>query len=231
MKYLIIGLGNYGSVLVEELSALGHEVVGVDSNELAVDRLKDYMAMSYIMDATDEQALASLPLKTIDIGIVAVGENFGASVRLVALLKQHKIPHIYARAVDHIHQGVLEAFGIERILTPEQDAARLLVQCLELGVNVETFKIDEEYYIFKFNIPSVLEGKQLQHWDIEEKHQLRIVSIVRSHTIWNNLDVSVLSHSVAQQYPEDMALEKGDQIVCYGKYTDFMRYWHGLTAE
>ena len=30
MKYIIIGLGNYGSVLAEELSALGHEVIGVD---------------------------------------------------------------------------------------------------------------------------------------------------------------------------------------------------------
>ena len=38
MKYLIIGLGNYGGVLAEELTALGHEVVGVDQNELHVDR-------------------------------------------------------------------------------------------------------------------------------------------------------------------------------------------------
>ena len=27
MKYIIIGLGNYGHVLAEELSALGHEVI------------------------------------------------------------------------------------------------------------------------------------------------------------------------------------------------------------
>lgn len=37
MKYIIIGLGNYGSVLAEELSALGHEVIGVDTNERRVD--------------------------------------------------------------------------------------------------------------------------------------------------------------------------------------------------
>ncbi len=231
MKYLIIGLGNFGAVLVEELAALGHEVIGVDTDEMVVDRYKDHMALSYIMDATDEQFIASLPLQTVDVAIVAVGENFGASVRIVALLKRHKVRHIYARAVDAIHQGVLEALDIERILTPEQDAARLLVQCIELDVNVETFKIDEEFYIFKFNVPDILVGRQLQHWDIEKQHGLRIMSIVRSRVIWNNLDVSVLSHAVVQSYPEDMALEAGDQVVCFGRYGDFMRYWRDLTAE
>ena len=28
MKYIIIGLGNYWHVLAEELSALGHEIIG-----------------------------------------------------------------------------------------------------------------------------------------------------------------------------------------------------------
>lgn len=41
MKYIIIGLGNYGGVLAEELSVLGHEVIGVDTNEHRVDVLKD----------------------------------------------------------------------------------------------------------------------------------------------------------------------------------------------
>lgn len=50
MKYLIIGLGNYGTVLAEELTALGHEVVGVDFNETHVDRLKDKMATSFVVD-------------------------------------------------------------------------------------------------------------------------------------------------------------------------------------
>ncbi len=55
MKYIIIGLGNYGGVLAEELSVLGHEVIGVDTNEHRVDVLKDKIATSFIIDATDEQ--------------------------------------------------------------------------------------------------------------------------------------------------------------------------------
>ena len=79
MKYIIIGLGNYGGVLAEELSVLGHEVIGVDTNEHRVDVLKDKIATSFIIDATDEQSLSVLPLKDVDVVIVAIGENFGGT--------------------------------------------------------------------------------------------------------------------------------------------------------
>ena len=81
MKYIIIGLGNYGRVLAEELSALGHEIIGADISESRVDSIKDKVATAFVIDATDEQALSVLPLNSVDIVIVAIGENFGASVR------------------------------------------------------------------------------------------------------------------------------------------------------
>lgn len=81
MKYIIIGLGNYGHVLAEELSALGHEVIGADISAGRVDSLKDKIATAFVIDATDEQALSVLPLNSVDVVIVAIGENFGASIR------------------------------------------------------------------------------------------------------------------------------------------------------
>lgn len=76
-----------------------------------------------MLDATDELALETLPLREIDVVIVAIGENFGASVRVVALLKQKKVKHIFARAIDSVHKAILEAFAIDKVLTPERDAA------------------------------------------------------------------------------------------------------------
>ena len=99
MKYIIIGLGNYGHVLAEELSALGHEIIGADISESRVDSIKDKVATAFVIDATDEQSLSVLPLNSVDIVIVAIGENFGASIRVVALLKQKKVPRIFAKVV------------------------------------------------------------------------------------------------------------------------------------
>ena len=76
MKYIIIGLGNYGHVLAEELSALGHEIIGADISESRVDSIKDKVATAFVIDATDEQSLSVLPLNSVDIVIVAIGENF-----------------------------------------------------------------------------------------------------------------------------------------------------------
>lgn len=104
MKYLIIGLGHYGATLAMELTAMGHEVVGADGNGLHVDSVKDRMAASFVLDATDEMALSVLPLKSVDAVIVAIGDNFGASVRIVSLLKKLKVKRIYARAVDEVHK-------------------------------------------------------------------------------------------------------------------------------
>ena len=158
MKYIVIGLGNYGGKLAEELTVLGHEVIGVDVREHYVDHLKDKIATAFVLDATDEIALSVLPLKSVDVVIVAIGEDLGASVRVVSLLKKNKVKHIYARAIDDVHKTVLEAFSLDRILTPEKEAARMLVQLLELNASVEPFQIDEEHYIFKFNVPAKLAG-------------------------------------------------------------------------
>ena len=169
MKYIIIGLGNYGHVLAEELTALGHEVIGADVSATRVESLKDTVATAFVLDATDEQALSVLPLNTVDVVIVAIGENFGASIRVVALLKQRKVKHIYARAIDSVHRSVLDAFGLDRILTPEEDAARGVVRLFEFGADMETFQIDQEYYVVKFTVPAKLVGYYVSELKLDEE--------------------------------------------------------------
>lgn len=125
MKYIVIGLGYYGSILAEQLSQNGHDVIGADINATHVDVIKDKISTAYILDSTDEVALDILPVRTADAVIVAMGTNFASSIRTVALLKKMGAAHIYARALDEVHKSVLMAMSVDRILTPEEDSARL----------------------------------------------------------------------------------------------------------
>ena len=228
MKYIIIGLGNYGHVLAEELSVLGHEVIGADICESRVDSIKDKVATAFVIDATDELSLAVLPLNSVDIVIVAIGENFGASIRVVALLKQKKVQHIYARAIDAVHRSVLEAFNLEKILTPEEDAARSLVQLLDFGTNMEAFRVDSEYYVVKFSVPEKFIGYFVNELNLDEEFHLKLIGLKRANRIENCLGISLTEHSIVNELPENDKIQEGDELVCYGKYRDFQKFWKAL---
>lgn len=228
MKYIIIGLGNYGHVLAEELSALGHEVIGADENVSRVESLKEKIATAFVIDATDEQALSVLPLNTVDAVIVAIGENFGASIRVVALLKQKKVQHIYARAIDPVHRSVLEAFEMERILTPEEDAARGLVRLLEFGANMETYRISPDYYVVKFTVPEKFVGYYANELNLDKEFGLKMIALKRAETMKNSLGISFTEHNVVNELPDNDQIQAGDQLVCYGRYKDFQKFWKAL---
>lgn len=228
MKYIIIGLGNYGGVLAEELSVLGNEVIGVDKNPHHVDLLKDKIATAFVMDATEEDALTALPLKEVDVVIVAIGENLGASVRVVAILKKMGAKRIMARAVDSVHKMILEAFGLDRILTPEKEAARTLVRLLDLQINVESFPVADSHYVAKFRLPSCYVGMQLKDLTLEKDFDLKIISLVRGKKAINAIGVSVMEHRVANEFTENLILDANDELVCYGNYKDFMEFWKAM---
>lgn len=228
MKYIIIGLGNYGHVLAEELSALGHEVIGADIIESRVDGIKDKVTTAFVIDATDEQSLSVLPLNSVDVVVVAIGENFGASIRVVALLKQNKVAHIYARAIDRVHKSVLEAFSLDRILTPEEDAARSLVELLDFGANMESFRIDQDYYVVKFTVPKKFVGYFVNELNLDEEFHLKLIGLKRGDKITNCLGVSLMEFHVKNELAEDEKVIEGDQLVCYGKYRDFQKFWKAI---
>ena len=215
-------------MLAEELSALGHEVIGADISESRVDSIKDKVATAFVIDATDELSLAVLPLNSVDIVIVAIGENFGASIRVVALLKQKKVQHIYARAIDAVHRSVLEAFNLEKILTPEEDAARSLVQLLDFGTNMEAFRVDSEYYVVKFSVPEKFIGYFVNELNLDEEFHLKLIGLKRANRIENCLGISLTEHSIVNELPENDKIQEGDELVCYGKYRDFQKFWKAL---
>ncbi len=135
MKYLVIGLGNFGKTLAEELTEQGNDVIGIDLNEHRIEEVKNRIAVAYILDATEKVALRALPLDDIDCAIVAIGQSMDASLRTVAALKELGVRQIYARALDATHQSILAAMSIRRIFIPESYAARSFAR--KLGNNEE----------------------------------------------------------------------------------------------
>lgn len=228
MRYLIIGLGIYGSNLARDLTDMGHEVIGADIRSTNVEAVKDYISTAYILDSTDEPSLAALPLKNVDLVIVAIGENFGASVKTVALLRKLGIRKIYARAIDELHQSILEGLKVERILTPEQRAAHDLVNEMELSSQVASLRIGHDTFAVRFVAPGIFHHMRYADIDADTLRGLRFITAARpssknnilgiSHTVMDTLPVGVLAEAGHSGESEegDLRVEPGDIFLCVG---------------
>lgn len=190
MRYLIIGLGIYGTNLAKDLTDLGHEVIGADINSHRVDAIKDYIATAYIIDSTEEAAISVLPLKNVDLVVVAIGENFGASIKTVAILKKMGVSKIFARAIDSLHRAILEGLHVQRILNPEQYAAFALSNEMQLGSSVEILHIDHDTSVMRFEAPSLFHSMPYSRIDTKALFGLRLIAASRPGSVTNLLGIS-----------------------------------------
>lgn len=100
MKYIIAGLGNFGSSLGMALTSKGHEVIAIDRSMQKVEAYKETISHTICMDATDECTVSGLPIADTDIVIIAIGEDQGANVMATALFKTLKAKRLISRSIN-----------------------------------------------------------------------------------------------------------------------------------
>ena len=227
MKYLVIGLGIYGANLARDLAAQGHEVIGADRSRANVDAIKDYITTAYVVDTTEEAAIGVLPLRNVDLVIVAIGENFGASVKTVALLKKARIANIYARAIDELHESILQSFEVQRILRPEQRAAFDLTREMSLGTGVTSLEVAADSQVVRFAAPAALVGLDYNDLQLERDYGLQLVAATRAEKVPNVLGVTHMEHRTLD-LSAGGPVAAGDVLVVCGSVRAFRAFVKSL---
>ncbi|MEO8166452.1 MAG: NAD(P)-binding protein, partial [Betaproteobacteria bacterium] len=74
-KFIVLGLGSFGSALARRLTKNGRQVMGVDSDRERVDQLKDELYETVIADVTDRGSLEELGLKDAAAVFISLGED------------------------------------------------------------------------------------------------------------------------------------------------------------
>lgn len=228
MKYLVIGLGIYGANLARDLVGMGHEVIGADVSRTVVDSIKDYITTAYVIDTTEESALGVLPLRNVDVVIVAIGENFGASVKTVALLIRAGVKNIYARAIDSLHESILESFKVSRILKPEQRAANDLTHEMAIGCNIVSMAVNADNSVLKFAVPKAFVGVPYSKLDLRSDYGLDLVAVTRPTERVNALGAR---HMEPVLLPDVTAetVQDGDIITVFGSVKAFRTLYKALS--
>ena len=223
MKIIVIGLGYYGKSVAVRLAEAGHEVICVDNRMGNIESIKDSVSAAFVFDSTDMLALSSIPVAEADLCIVTIGEDLGASVRTVALLKKLGAAKIYVRASDPVHRSVVDAFNVDRIIMPEDDSARDFVAQLQLNSEVRIMGVAKGAGVFRFHVPACIAGRTLKEAALPEKYGLSVITVLRADKSVNDVGIQTSGFVPDDNFKEDAVLDSADVLVCYGSEKGYFK--------
>ena len=220
MKYIIVGMGNFGGFLASRLTELGHEVIGVDSSEVKIEQVKDKITHAIIMDATDTETVKTLPYKETDAVIIAIGENVGASIMVTAIFKQLNVKRLISRSINDVHETVIKAIGVTEIVHPEEDSAERMAKRLQMKNVLDSLDLSDDYNVIEVQTPSRFVGMSLMETNLRSDYQVSVITIIREVERSNIFGNKSTVRKVVGVVTGDTKIKEGDILVLFGLAKD-----------
>jgi trk system potassium uptake protein TrkA len=179
--FVIIGLGRLGSAMIATLDSLGHELLGIDSDEGIVQDLSERFPDAHFVaaDATEQSILRDLHVASFDGAAVVIGEDMEASILATTNLKELEVPFVVSRALNKLHARVLEKIGADRVIEPEKDMGAQVARTMAAPGLIDYVDMGEDEALIEAQVPKAWVGKSLADLHLYRKSGLTVVALER----------------------------------------------------
>lgn len=205
-RFCVIGLGNFGSSVATTLYENGHEVIVIDRNKDAVNRMSDKCTIPIVGDGSNRSFLEANGVKDMDAVVVSTGEHSELTTLITFFLVELGVKRILAKAKSEDHRRILQKIGATDVIFPEKDTAINVAKALANDSILEFIPLTDEYSITEVIPPPSFCGKTLISLDLRKKYKINVIAIKDS--ITENLNIA----------PDPaIAIRKEDVLIILGK--------------
>lgn len=202
-QFVVIGLGRFGRSVATSLSALGNEVLVIDTNPEAIRQIENQVTSAVVADATATGVLHSLGVQNFDCAINCIGDDLQANILTTLICKDLGVKYVVAKAQNEQNKKVLERIGADLVIFPEVVVGKKIASMLSNPSQNEVLSLADNYVIAEIAIPDDWTQKSILESNIRKKYNVSIIFIKRQDTIIN---------------PEpETVLQQGDVLVVAGK--------------
>jgi trk system potassium uptake protein TrkA len=200
---LLIGLGRFGRALAETMVSLGHEVMGIDSDERVVQASTGRLTHVVQADATDTDTMRQLGAGAFETAVVAIGTDIESSILACYVLVDLGVNRIWAKAITESHGAILSRVGATRVIFPERDMGVRVAHTLT-GRTIDYVELDPGFVLIETTVPRWMVGKTLEACQLRTRHQVTVVC--------TKPEGGVFTYATA-----DTVVHEGDLIVIAGE--------------
>lgn len=178
-RIAVIGLGRFGMALARSLAKLGAQVIAVDRSIQLVNEVRDSVDVAVQLDSTDRDALIAQEVDKVDVVVVAIGENFEASLLTTVLLHKMGVSRVICRAQTEFHAEIFRQIGASEVIQPETNAGEQLARRLANPRLSDLIDLAEGFSIVEIPTPGDWVGNALKKLELRTKFDINLIAIRR----------------------------------------------------
>jgi trk system potassium uptake protein TrkA len=211
-RYIVIGLGNFGSGVAEALHASGNEVIALDLDEAAVERVASFVSRAAVADGRDPRTLERLGAGAADAAVISTGDDITASVLTTLTLRDVGVRDIYVKVISREHARVMEKLGVSETVFPERESALRLGRRITNRSVLNYVQLGADFGIQEMAVPDRWVGRSLRELELPRHHR---VSVIAVH--------DVLTDIMAPIPDPDAPLKESDTLLIAGREEHLVR--------
>lgn len=189
-QFAVLGLGSFGWSVALTLESMGADVVVIDESFEKIQEISERVSYALRADVTDPEALESLGGRNLDGAVIAVSENFEASIMATMLCKEMGIPMVLAKAKDKLQGTILKKVGADSVVYPEIEMGSRVAKNLVAKEFSDWIELSEDYSMVEAVIPEPWRGKCLSELKVRERFGINVVGIIRNKQVDVTMDPS-----------------------------------------
>jgi trk system potassium uptake protein TrkA len=176
-RFVIVGLGNFGSSVAEALYSRGHDVIAVDVDERAVDDIAPHCSRAAVGDGRQIETLEEIGAREADAAVVSTGDDITASILATMALTDLGIESVYAKVISHNHARVMVRLGVTETVFPERESGfNLASRISEKGV-LNYVRMARNLSVQELVVPERWRGHTLRELEVRTQFGVSVVGI------------------------------------------------------
>lgn len=187
-SYAVFGLGRYGLAVAKELVNNGAEVLAVDLDESIVNSAIADIPFCKCADITDLETIKQLGVANIDVVIIAMANNFEASIMAVMLCKEVGVKTVIAKSANETHKKILCKVGADKVVFPENESGIRLAKNLLSSGFVDVIELSNDVSLIELDVKPEWVGKTLIELNLRKKYTINVIAIRQKNDLRINID-------------------------------------------
>ena len=211
-RFVVVGLGNFGSSAAEALHAQGFDVVALDTNEDAVDRIAALVTRAAVGDGRNIAALEQAGARGADAGIVSTGDDITASILATMAMRDLGVRETYVKVISTDHARVMEKIGVTETIFPERESAfRLATRISAQGI-LNYVRLGPDFSVQEMAVPEAWIGRTLRELELPRRYRISVLAVH-----------DILTDRMTPVPPPDSVLKESDTLLVAGDDEDLAR--------